>query len=158
MKAAPDEMVERVLVGIGNWFLVPQTRDLTSFAQQNHLTLFASSPTVNELVKEGLPYSHSSLTTALAPVKGDAKGVIGLIASAQSDYGVATLQFEIVGPSGRREHVNAIDAGGLGWIGSWNTTRSPDGRYLVRSVATDYGSDRATSGTDIVNVENQPDG
>ena len=26
MKAAPDEMVERILVGIGNWFLVPQTR------------------------------------------------------------------------------------------------------------------------------------
>ena len=133
---------------------------MVSFAQQNHLTLFASSSTVEDLVKEGLPYSRSSLTTTPPPIKNDAtvKGVVDLIASAQGDYGVAKLQFEILGPSGSTERVNAIDAGGYGWIGMWNTTLLPDGRYRIQSVATDHASDRATSVTLTVNVGNQPAG
>ena len=157
MRAAPDEMVERVLIGIGNWFLVPQTRDLASFARQNHLTLFASSSTVNDLVNSGLPYSHSSLTTTLFPIKDDAMGVVHLLAFAQSDYGVEKLQFEIKEPSGRRERLNAIDSV-YGWIGTWNTIPLPDGRYRVQSLATDHASDRATSPSLSVNVENNPGG
>jgi len=156
MKAASDEMVERILIGV--WFLVPQTRGLVSFAQQNHLTLFASSSTVEDLVRAGLPYSHSSLTTTLVNGKNDAtvRGVVYLIASAQGDYGVAKVYFEILGPSGSLELVNATDTHDYGWIGGWDTTPLPAGRYRVRSVAYDHASDRATSLPLTVNIENQP--
>jgi hypothetical protein len=156
MKVAPDEMVDRIL--IGNLFFVPQTRGLVSFAQQNHLTLFASSSTVEDLVRAGLPYSHSSLTTTLGNGKNDAavKGVVVLIAFAQGDYGVAKVHFEILGPSGSQELVNAGNTEFYGWIGSWNTTPLPNGRYRVRSVAYDHASDRATSLPVTVNIENKP--
>ena len=155
MKTAPDEMVERVL--IGNLFFVPQTRGLVSFAQHNHLTLFAKSSTVEDLVRAGLPYSHSSLTTALVTGKNDdtVRGVVDLIASAQGDYGVAKVQFEILGPSGTRDLVDAINTHVYGWLGEWDTTTMPAGRYRVRSVAYDRAYDRAVSLPQTVNVENQ---
>ncbi len=153
MKAAPDEMVERVVRG--PWFLVPQTRGLVAFAQHNHLTLFGSSSTVEDLGREGLPYSHSSLTTTLATGENDDRGVVDLIASAQGDYGVAKVFFEILGPSGTREIVNAINTA-YGWLGMWDTTSLPAGSYRVRSVAYDRASDQATSLPRIVTLKNQP--
>jgi hypothetical protein len=155
MKSAPNEMVERIL--IGNLFYVPQTRALVSFAQQHHLTLFANSSTVDDLERAGLPYSRSSLTTSLLG-KNDAtiRGVVLLIASAQGDYGVSKVHFEILGPSGSRELVNATETDKYGWLGGWDTTPLPDGSYQVRSVANDRATDRATSLPLTVNVENQP--
>ena len=73
-------MVARFDRGVLFW--VGETRQLISFAQQNHLTLFASSSSVEALVRAGLPYSHSSLTTTVLFATNDASmaGVINLIA------------------------------------------------------------------------------
>ncbi len=157
MKAAPDEMVARF--DRGGVFWVGETRQLISFAQQNHLTLFASSSSVEALVRAGLPYSHSSLTTTVLFATNDAStaGVINLIALAQGDYGVAKLHFDIAGPSGSREVVNANAANAHGaWLGKWDTALLPNGRYRVRSVAYDHATDRATSLPFTVNIEHQP--
>ena len=69
---------------------------------------------------------------------------------------MAKVDFEIVGPSGAREMVKAINTHVYGWLGRWDTTLLPAGRYRVRSVAYDQASDRATSAPLTVNIRGQP--
>jgi hypothetical protein len=91
IKRAPDSMVERVLVG--NPWSVPYARQMTAFARENRLTFFASPSTVDRYVRAGLPYDAKSLSTTVEiPRSGAAvKGVVVLIASAQSDFGVSKV-------------------------------------------------------------------
>ena len=77
------------------------------------------------------------------------KGVVLLLATASSDYGVEKLDFEVSGAAGYRTELSGTKTI-IGWLAEWNSTGLPDGRYLLHSVAYDYASHRADSGTVVV--------
>ena len=149
IKRAPDSVVERVLNV--NPYYVYQLRDLSAFAQQDDLSLFASADTVDLYRRTGLPYDSNSLVTAMTSLKDGAgvKGVVLLLATASSDYGVEKLDFEVSGAAGYRTELSGTKTI-IGWLAEWNSTGLPDGRYLLHSVAYDYASHRADSGTVVV--------
>ena len=153
IQGASDSMVERVLNV--NPYYVPDTRHLAAFARQDHLSLFANPSTVDRYLRAGLPYDANSLmTTVVTPRDGaNEKGVVVLVASAQSDFGVATVDFEIMGTTGTPVTVSATDTK-YGWIAKWDSSHVSDGRYRIQSVASDHGSHRATSAAVVVRVSN----
>jgi len=148
-KRAPDSIVERVLNV--NPYYVPQWRDLSAFAQQNRLSLFASADTVGRYRRAGLPYDASSLMTAMTSPKdgGGVKGVVVLLAIASSDYGVAKVEFEVTGATGYQTELSGTKSP-YGWLAEWNSAGLPQGRYVIYSVAHDHASHRADSGTVVV--------
>jgi hypothetical protein len=154
MQKAPDSMIERDLIG-NDPYLVPYTRQLVAFARQNHLSLFANPATVDGYLRAGLPYDANSLVTTVLSPRDDAneKGVVAFIASAQSDFGVANVEFEIMGRMGSRVTVSARDSR-YGWIAVWDSLGLPDGRYRIQSIAYDHGSHRAQSEAVVVRVNN----
>jgi hypothetical protein len=116
MQRAPDSMIERDLIG-NDPFEVPYTRQRVVFARQNHLSLFADSSTVDRYLRAGLPYAANSLmSTVLAPQSGaNEEGVVTLVASAQGDFGIASVQIEIMSATGSRVTVSARDTP-YGWF------------------------------------------
>jgi hypothetical protein len=151
IKDAPDSMVERV-VNV-NPFYVQQSRDLSAFAQRNSLSLFASEDTVGLYRRAGLPYDAASLMTAMTSPKdgADVKGVVVLFASASSDDGVARVDLDVSGARGYRTVLSGTKSP-YGWLAVWNSTGLPKGRYAIFSVAYDFASHRAHSGTVTVSV------
>jgi hypothetical protein len=137
-------MVERVLDV--NPYYVPQWRALSAFAQQNDLSLFASTDTVGLYRQAGLPYDANSLMTAMTSPKdgGGVKGVVVLLASASSDYGVAKVDFSVSGATDYRTELSGTKTS-LGWLAGWNSAGLPNGRYVIHSVAYDHASHRADS-------------
>ena len=139
-------MVERVLNV--HWYYVPEWRELSAFAQQDDLSLFANAETVDLYRRAGPPYDATSLMTAVTSPKdgGAVKGVVALLASASSDYGVAKVGFVVSGSTGYRRELSGTQTP-YGWLAGWNSTGLPNGRYVIRSVAHDRASHRANSGT-----------
>ncbi len=153
MRAAPDSMVERVL--IVNPYYVLSTRQLAAFARENRLTLFESQSTVDRYVRAGLPYDGRSLMTTVGkPQNGAAvHGAVVLVASAQSDFGITSVAFEIDGPTGILTRLSAGDSA-YGWIAEWNSKGLRDGRYTIESVARDHAGHRARSQAVVVRLTN----
>jgi hypothetical protein len=153
IKEAPDSMVERVLVV--NPAVVSYTRQMTRFAQTNHLSLFDSESAIKQYARTGLPYNVHSLVTAISvPRFGtNVKGIVFLAASASSDYGITKVDFVIHGSKGV-----PIIAGAkhtyLGWLAGWNTVSLPDGRYTIKSVAYDAAGHWTQSTTVVVKIDN----
>jgi hypothetical protein len=149
---APDSMVERVLTV--NPYYVPWTRRLVAFARVNRLTFFATSPTVARYVRAGLPYDARSLTTRIIAVKSDATvdGATWLIASAQSDFGIASVAFVISSSAGVRIRLTAIDTE-YGWIAAWSSHHLPSGQYRISSIADDHADHTERSEQVVVNLK-----
>ena len=154
IQKTPDSMIERILIG-DDPYAVGYTRQLVAFARQNRLSLFANPSTAERYRRAGLPYDATSLMTTVLVPRGGAneKGVVALIASAQSDFGVAKVEFEIAGATGSGETVSARDTR-YGWIAMWNSRLTTDGEYRVQSIAYDQGSHRAQSKAVEVRVDN----
>jgi Bacterial Ig domain len=126
-----------------------------AFARKNGLNLFASPSTVDRYLRAGLPYQANSLmTTVVVPGDGaTVKGVVPLIAAAQSDFGIMKVDFEIAALSGGRPvGVSAINTS-YGWLAEWDSTRLPNGQYTIQSVAYDHASHRAESAPIVVRVK-----
>jgi hypothetical protein len=153
IQKAPASMVERVL--IVNPYFILLTQHLASFARENRLSFFATPSTVAGYVHAGLPYDSHSLTTTVVEPQNDATvdGVFLLIASAQSDFNVAKVDFAISGSPGVRIRVSATDTM-YGWIAEWDSTPHPDGQYRIESIAYDQAQHRAQSESIIVDVKN----
>ncbi len=153
IEKAPDSMIERVLVV--NPYYVSDTRRLVRFAQVHHLSLFASEPAVRNYTRAGLPYAANSLATAVRlPKSGSTvKGVVLLGAGATSDFGITKVTFAIDGP---QPHSTIVDAThtDLGWLAGWNTVTEPNGRYTIRSVASDAGGHQKRSDAITIEVRN----
>jgi hypothetical protein len=144
IKRAPDSMVERVL-HVNPYFL-SQYRALSAFAEENKLSLFANAETVGLYQRAGLPYDAKSLVTAMTlPESGESvKGVVLLVASASSDYGVARVDFEVSDATGYRTQLSGANSP-YGWFATWNPSGLANGRYVIHSVAYDQTSHRAVS-------------
>jgi len=151
IKHAPDSMVERVLDV--NPYFVSQWRALSAFAQQDRLSLFASTETVDVYRRAQLPYDANSLMTAMTLFKDAVavKDVVLLYAIASSDYGVAKVDFEVSGLTGYRTKLSGIK-GPYGWLAEWNSTGLPKGTYVIHSVAYDHTSHRADSSPVVVRL------
>ena len=153
IQKAPDSMVERVLTV--NPYDLQETRYLAAFARSNRLSLFESPSTVDQYVRAGLPYTASSLmTTVISPQSGTVvKGGVALVATAQSDFGVTSVDFDIDGATGTPVRLHAAKTL-YGWIAEWNSTRQSDGQYKIESVAYDHAHHRAQGEAAVVRVDN----
>jgi hypothetical protein len=153
IRQAPDSMLERIL--IVNPFLVPHTRHLVAFARRNQLALFANASTVHRYARAGLPYDPRSLMVAITNPKGGAteKGAVVLFASAQSDFGITSVVFDIGSSGPVPVRVRAINTP-YGWLATWASTRLPDGTYRIEAVASDGADHHVQSAPVVVSVAN----
>jgi hypothetical protein len=153
IKKAPDSLVEGALV-VDPWN-VPYTRQMTRFAQTNHLSLFDSESAIKQYARAGLPYNIRSLVIDVSLPRYGAivKGIVFLGASASSDYGITKVDFEIHGSKGIPIIVRAKHTY-VGWLAGWNTVSLPDGRYTIKSVASDTEGHWKQSKRVVVRVDN----
>jgi hypothetical protein len=81
------------------------------------------------------------------------KGIVLLVASAASDFGITKVDFAIYGLK-----VHPITASAkhtdFGWLAGWNTITLPDGRYIINSVAYDAAGHRTESEAVVAQVDN----
>ena len=124
IKKAPALMIERDLDT--DPLLVSSLLRQVAFARQNNLNLFASPSTVDRYLRAGLPYDANSLMTTIVGPRDGAivRGMVGLIAAAQSDFGVMKVDFEIAAQSGGPPMgVSAVNTK-YGWLAEWHSARS----------------------------------
>ena len=102
--------------------------------------------------------NHATITAVLIPSGGASlSGTSSLVdASASSPNGIASVTFEISGGA-LSDHVVATAAPtSYGWLAKWDTTRVPNGTYILQSVATDTHGLAGTSAPVSVTVANPP--
>ncbi len=151
---APDSMVARDLVV--NPYFVSLTRQMTRFAEANRLTLFDDHEAIQRYKRVGLPYQLTSLDTAVnSPRPGTSvRGTVLLAASAQSDFGIARVEFLIAGSQSDQTVVEVAKHSNLGWLAAWDTVTLPRGKYAIQSVAFDAAGHRTESTKTVVELAN----
>ena len=92
---------------------------------------------------------------AITNPKGGAteKGTVVLFASAQSDFGITSVVFDIGGSGAVPLRVRAIDTP-YGWLATWASTRLPDGPYRIEAVARNGADHHVQSAPVVVSVAN----
>ena len=94
-------------------------------------------------------------TSVLVPSSGSTvDGSIWLDAGASSQFGIASVSYEVSGGSISDQVVSSSVATSFGWLGAWDTTDVPNGTYMLQSVVTDNDGNTATSSGVTVTVEN----
>ena len=96
-------------------------------------------------------------TSVLVPSKGSTvDGSIWLDAGASSQFGIASVSYEVSGGSVSDKVVSSSVATSFGWLGAWDTSDVPNGTYTLQSVATDTLGNSATGAGITVIVDNLP--
>jgi hypothetical protein len=91
---------------------------------------------------------------AYPPDGANVHGVVDLRATAQSDFGVTNVYFEIVGPSGRSPERLRARNSIYGWVAVWDSRSLPNGKYRIESVAFYRADHRRQSKPVVVHVKN----
>ena len=116
----------------------------------------STSPTA-ETASANLTLSIPPATSVLVPSAGaTVQGSALLDASASSQNGIASVQFELSGGSINDKVIGTGASTPYGWIGAGNTTAVPNGTYTLQSVATDNQGLSSTSAPITVTVDNSP--
>ena len=150
VKKAPDSMVQTQL---GQALDPTFIRQMAEYARSQRLSLFGTSVVAADTRQGLLP---SLLTTVIVPTNGaTVSGNTALDAVVSVSTNVKRVVFQA---TGRSLH-NAIIATGsptpYGWAVFWDSTRVPNGVYLLRSVLERAGATRIFSSPIAIRVENK---
>jgi hypothetical protein len=150
VKKAPDSMVQTQL---GQALDPTFIRQMAEYARSQRLSLFGTSVVAAD-TRQGL--FPSLLTTVIVPTNGaTVSGNTALDAVVSVSTNVKRVVFQA---TGRSLH-NAIIATGsptpYGWAVFWDSTRVPNGVYLLRSVLERAGATRIFSSPIAIRVENK---
>ncbi len=115
----------------------------------------STSPT--ETATAQLMLNVPPVTSVLLPSTGATlQGTSTLDASASSQNGIGTVQFEISGGSFSHHVIGTGTGSFYGYLSNFDTTKVPDGSYSLQSVATDNGGLSTTSSPVTLTVSNPP--
>lgn len=94
-------------------------------------------------------------TTVVAPPNGaTVSGTVGLDAKASGYFRVTKVEFYLTDGSGDARLISAARLTPYGWIGRWNTSNVANGRYTLRSRASNTDGLSETSAGVTVTVSN----
>jgi hypothetical protein len=144
-----------VNIALSEYLSAAFLRHMAQIAMADHLSLFATSDAARYRA-EGLIVDPSNPVTYVAiPVSGAVLAGSRLLSATASDYlGVARVDFEVTGQGLVNQVVSHAQSYPYGWLGSWQTTTVPNGRYTLVSVAVaSSGRTARSQGVDVV-VEN----
>jgi hypothetical protein len=150
---APDGLIESEL-GAGDQ---PASfiRQMATFAKGHRLSLF-STAAITGYRRSGLPVDTTPPSVSIGkPMSGAVlRGNQWLVARASSNFGIAKVEFEIAGVGGTRTVVDVATRTPFGWLGGWNTSSVPNGRYILSCRAVDSAGLTSTSAGVAVTVGN----
>jgi hypothetical protein len=126
----------------GSYTLTARARDAAGNTKTSSL--------VNVIVLNHPPDTEFPNITITAPAAGDVFGTISVIAEADDDVGVVSVQFLLNGSDLGTADLNAP------YSVSWNTTTFVNGTYTLTAKAKDVAGNITTSADIIVNVSNPP--
>ena len=149
---APNGLVEAQLGAL--FQPAASIRALTGYVRQHRLSLFSSSTAW--LSQQSLPVNRTPPTTTIfSPKNGQTlRGHVSLLASASNTFGINSVRFEVNANGAAARTIATGFNISFGWLGGWNTSTVPNGRYTLRSIAGAPGGLSGESAPIEVEVDN----
>jgi hypothetical protein len=147
----PDAFVASTL---GAYQSAAYIRSMARVLEQHHLSLFSSDAAAHYRAEGPIAVPQATMTVTSPHANSVLRGNQYLLAEVPDDFKVLRVVFEITGGGLVQVPVSTGARFSYGWIGSWYTSKAPNGSYLLQGTAFDAAGHEVHSPVVSVTVKN----